>query len=184
MEHIYQEERFGPPWFGFSDIYSEQVQRAQDGSHFVEVGSFMGKSASYMCVEIINSGKNIRFDCVDTWAGSIEHQDMDIVKENELWNTFSTNMEQFISSGVVTPIRMKSVDAAKLYEDNSLDFVFIDASHEQKDVEDDIDAWLPKVKEGGMLAGDDLGFEGVDAAVNLKLGGRYTVRGRSWVFNK
>ena len=38
--------------------------------HFVEVGSWKGRSAAFMAVEIINSGKNIKFDCVDTWEGS------------------------------------------------------------------------------------------------------------------
>jgi len=28
-----------------------------------------------MAVEIANSGKDIKFDCVDTWGGSVEHQE-------------------------------------------------------------------------------------------------------------
>ena len=183
MEHIYEQPQFGPPWFGFSDIYSEQVQKAQDGSMFVEVGSFMGKSAAYMAVEIINSGKEIFFDCVDTWEGSIEHQEMDIVKNKELYDIFMTNMQDLLH--VVNPIRMASVDAAKFFPDESLDFVFIDASHEEQDVKDDIDAWYPKVKKGGVLAGDDWGFEGVNAAVQSKFDtSQYTIRGRSWVVQK
>jgi hypothetical protein len=62
-------------WFGFHNLYSEIVAKADHGAHFVEVGSWKGKSASYMAVEIINTGKRIRFDCVDTWRGSEEHQD-------------------------------------------------------------------------------------------------------------
>ena len=58
-----------------------------------------------------------------------------------------------------------------LFEDNSLDFVFIDASHEYEDVKNDILAWLPKVKRGGILAGHDYyvnqdWFSGVKKAVN------------------
>lgn len=59
---------------GIPPVYQEMVKQAEDGSHFVEVGSWKGKSSAYMAVEIANSGKRIRFDCVDTWGGSAEHQ--------------------------------------------------------------------------------------------------------------
>ena len=183
MEHVYEDPKFGPPWFGFQDIYKEAVERASDGANFVEVGSFMGKSTSYMCVEIINSGKNIYFDCVDTWEGSIEHQEMDIVKEKKLYDIFMKNMNEFLH--VVNPIKMTSIDAANYYLDKSLDFVFIDASHEEQDVKDDIDAWLPKIKDGGVLAGDDWGFPGVDNAVKSRFNDtQYVIRGRSWVVQR
>ena len=45
--------------------------------------------------------------------------------------------------------------------DHSLDFVFLDESHEYKDVKDDIEHWLPKVKIGGTLGGDDMNWKGV-----------------------
>ena len=51
------------------------VNHFTDNSHFVEIGSWKGRSASYMAVEIFNSRKNIKFDCVDTWCGSVEHLD-------------------------------------------------------------------------------------------------------------
>jgi predicted O-methyltransferase YrrM len=57
------------------------------------------------------------------------------------------------------------LDACKLYQDNSLDFVFIDASHEYQDVKEDIINWLPKVKIGGIIAGHDIGSPEVGKAV-------------------
>ena len=48
-----------------------------------------------------------------------------------------------------------SWDGAQHYDDKSLDFVFIDAGHDYTSVKKDIDAWLPKVKSGGILAGHD-----------------------------
>jgi len=53
------------------------------------------------------------------------------------------------------PIRKPSIEAANQFQDHSLDFVFIDASHEYEDVKNDIKAWLPKVKKNGILAGHD-----------------------------
>lgn len=51
--------------------------------------------------------------------------------------------------------RMTSLEAVKEVEDSSLDFVFIDALHKYEAVKEDIQAWLPKIRKGGILAGDD-----------------------------
>jgi predicted O-methyltransferase YrrM len=65
--------------------------------------------------------------------------------------------------------QMDSLEAAKLIPDKSLDIIFIDADHSFLGVNNDIKAWLPKVREGGILAGHDYNhsqFPGVTNAVN------------------
>lgn len=52
-------------------------------------------------------------------------------------------------------MRNTSEDAALAFKNESLDFVFIDAIHTYEHCKADIAAWLPKIKAGGMLAGDD-----------------------------
>jgi SAM-dependent methyltransferase len=163
MEHFYN--NIGEDWFSYPQLYKRIVDNSQDEAHIVEVGSWKGRSAAFMAVEIINSNKNIKFDCVDTWKGSIEHTTYDVTTEEKLYDVFLSNIEPV--KHTINPIRMTSIDASKLYEDDSLDFVFIDASHEYEDVKADILAWLPKVKIGGILAGHDYDtFEGVNRAVN------------------
>jgi len=49
----------------------------------------------------------------------------------------------------------RSVEAAKLVEDGSLDFVFIDGKHDYEDVKEDIETWHPKVREGGIVSMHD-----------------------------
>jgi SAM-dependent methyltransferase len=163
MEHFYQ--NIGEDWFSYPQLYKRIVDNSQDGSHVVEVGSWKGRSAAFMSVEIINSNKKIKFDCVDTWKGSIEHETYDVITEEKLYDVFLSNIEPV--KHIINPIRMTSIEASKLYKDNSLDFVFIDASHEYEDVKADILSWLPKVKIGGILAGHDYNtFEGVNRSVN------------------
>ena len=80
MQHFYQNLE---GWFDFDDIYSRMVNGCKEPAHFVEVGSWKGKSTAYMAVEIANSHKDIRFDCIDTWNGSEENfQDMDVINRS------------------------------------------------------------------------------------------------------
>jgi hypothetical protein len=157
MEHFYDLPHMGEDWFTYPILYSVMVNRFSTGSHFVEVGSWKGKSSVYMAVEIANSGKNIKFDCVDTWKGTEEeHGTIQEVVDGTLYETFINNISPV--KEIINPIRMDSAEAAGLYEDGSLDFVFIDADHSYEGVKRDIIAWLPKVKNGGVLAGHDYGW--------------------------
>jgi Methyltransferase domain len=49
----------------------------------------------------------------------------------------------------------RSGKACKDFTDHSLDAVFIDACHSEESVRNDILCWLPKIKEGGVVFGDD-----------------------------
>lgn len=164
MKHYYE---LIHGWFDFQDIYTKAVETAANGAHFVEIGSWKGKSSAYMAVEIINSGKIIKFDCVDVWTGkgAIGEYDEDLdVKHQTLYEAFQKNMAPV--NGYFSPVRMLSTDAVKKYEDESLDFIFIDGSHDYESVKEDIKNWLPKLKKGGLFAGHDYFHPDVNRAVN------------------
>lgn len=162
-------------FFDSSDFeyYRKVVEQASSGQHFVEIGSYKGRSSAFMAVEIALSGKSIKFDCVDTWQGSEEHQageqfeDADVVN-NRLYDVFLKNMEPV--KDYFTPVRATSLEAATLYKDNSLDMVFIDAAHDYDNVLADILAWAPKVKSGGIISGHDWHHPPIKKAVAETLG--------------
>lgn len=52
-------------------------------------------------------------------------------------------------------IRKFSLDAVNDFEDESLDFVYIDSNHDYENCKADIKAWSKKVKKGGIVAGHD-----------------------------
>lgn len=153
IKHFYNETQFGENWFTFPELYSEMVRKFPDGSKFVEIGSWKGRSAAYMATEIVNNDKQIEFTCVDTWQGSIEHQEANKDELKDLYHIFIKNMSPV--DGKYTPLRLTSLQAAEQFADNTLDFIFIDASHEYEDVKNDIKAWLPKLKKTGVIAGHD-----------------------------
>lgn len=169
MKHFYESI---DGWFSYEDIYRSIVERAEDGDHFVEIGSFKGRSSAFMAVEIANSGKKIKFDCIDTWEGSVEHQaggecEIAEVVNDTLYETFLKNIEPV--KDYINPIRMTSLEASKLYEDGSIDFIMIDGDHRFDAVCADITAYLPKMKDGEIIAGDDAwaNSEPYNAAVKI-----------------
>lgn len=54
-------------------------------------------------------------------------------------------------------MRMRSTDGAKEFLDNALDWVYIDGNHRYENVCEDLRAWWPKVKSGGLFSGHDYG---------------------------
>lgn len=52
-------------------------------------------------------------------------------------------------------IQKPSVEAARQFVDERLDFVYIDGAHDRLSVIRDLNAWFPKVKHGGMFSGHD-----------------------------
>ena len=64
--------------------------------------------------------------------------------------------------------KMETLEAANEVEDGLLDFVFIDADHSYEGVKNDIEAWLPKIRKGGILFGHDIDWPTVKKAVEEK----------------
>jgi predicted O-methyltransferase YrrM len=52
-------------------------------------------------------------------------------------------------------IRAYSMDAVRWFDDESLDFVYIDANHAYEPFCEDLEAWDKKVRKGGIVSGHD-----------------------------
>jgi predicted O-methyltransferase YrrM len=182
MKHYYQ--NLGENWFTYPKLYAEMVALHPSGSLFVEVGTWKGMSAAYMGVEIINSGKNIKLHCVDTWEYIPTQTEIARSKYTNLYETFLNNINP--CGEVVVPVRGISWEMADMYPDESIDFVFIDAAHDYASVKKDLAAWYPKVKKGGIFAGHDYAWSAdVRRAVDEFLGkGTITEQEGCWIYNK
>lgn len=181
MEHFYLNIQ---GYFNFQLLYSEIVSKLPSGSRFVEVGSWLGMSCCYLGVEIINSGKDIKLDCVDTWEGSVELENEPEIKNGTLYKNFLINIEPL--RRIIKPIKLPSIEASKMYEDNSIDAVYIDADHTRPHIEQDLKHWYPKVKPGGILSGHDYAYPAIQESLDIFLPNKdYELRNcSSWVHYK
>ena len=120
-----------------------------------EVGVYKG----YYSKVLLDNIPNLELLCVDNWANRRRRNFYSVAKE-EL---------EIYPNAVI--IHKDSVEAAKEVENESLDFIFIDAAHDYENVKKDIESWTPKVKIGGIISGHDYykfrdGSLGVITAVN------------------
>jgi hypothetical protein len=70
-----------------------------------------------------------------------------------------------------------------MFGDASIDWVHLDARHDYVSLRTDIQAWLPKVKRGGWLSGDDydeVKWPGVVKAVDDQLPGATPWSTQQW----
>ena len=168
-----------PGWINDAEfIYKEMVDEAQDGDHFVEIGTLLGQSTSYMCQLIKDSGKDIKFDSIDLfWP--IQHviNNWESSGHPEEFNQYLTDlMEEFNLSTpdiIKHPLRILGVDeyvnlitcderyAHRIYEDNSIQFLWIDGDHGKDIVYNDLVNFWPKIKSGGTIGGDDIHYDEV-----------------------
>jgi hypothetical protein len=139
-EHFYQniDEEFICP-----NLYKSMVYKFFNGGKFVEVGTQKGKGIAFMGVEIINIEKNdiTSIDCVGEWKNI----------ENYSFTKFVNDMSPIIK--LIKPIRGQSKNVVKEYNDKSLSFIFLGPHQSYENIECDLEIWLPKLKNGGVIAG-------------------------------
>ena len=117
----------------------------------VEVGCAFGQYSA----RILSQWKGKAHYMVDPWENlpDSEYREAHTGIDYNSWYDSCQGLAK--SDGRVTLIRLRSVEAAKQFEAHSLDFVYIDGNHDYGFVMQDLDAWFPKVKAGGLIGGHD-----------------------------
>lgn len=184
-------------WNGDRRIFPALVQERKP-KLIIEVGSWMGQSAANLansCVAL--DLKDTSVICVDTWLGSKEHwRDPNLLKHLELtdgypsfYRRFMTNMVQAGVKDRVVPLPMPSQIGASFLKDFSLkaELIYIDGSHDEKDVYDDLMAYWDLAAPGGVIFGDDWPWTSVSNAVKAfcaEVGVPYTLNDINWIIRK
>ena len=128
----------------------------------VEIGSWMGGSSVKLAEGIIKYKNGARLYCVDPFKEFCD--DLEVVRKGrDIRKIFDKNMKGYLHHVV----EMYSVDASDEFEDESIDFIFIDGDHTYEGVKSDIEAWYPRIVTGGVMCGHDFGakYPGVGKAV-------------------
>jgi len=150
-------------WFQWRSAQEEAARWFPEGSCFVEVGTYLGRSLCSLGEVVEQSRKIFTVIGVDTCRGSgpegKRQKDYHGAAVAQGGGTFAGALHKnVIECGYgdsITLIIADSVTASGLFSDASVDWVHLDARHDYASVKADVQAWLPKLKPGGWLSGDD-----------------------------
>ena len=133
--------------------------------HFVqtgraaEVGVFRGEFAA----RSLRSWSG-EYHAIDAWAfravdaalggRSASDKNFDDATVNQA--NYQSTLDRMAFAGPrARAVRALSVDAAASYPDSWFDWIYLDALHTAKAVHEDLNAWWPKLRPGGLFSGDD-----------------------------
>jgi hypothetical protein len=140
-----------PLYSGFLDLLEVLPRRLL----VAEVGAYTGEAT------VLLSLVAQRVWAIDLWA------------EPEIERQFDLRIAPYVRAGVeIEKLRLSSIQAAAGFPDKLFDLVYVDADHEYASVREDLVAWKPKVRPGGLIGGHDYRttWPGVDRAVEEILG--------------
>ena len=182
QEHFHQQisnDNRPSGWFRDDEgiFYLETVKR-HSGGVIVELGTHLGRSMSYILEHC--RATNSKLYAVDLWV------DMPQYVKTERYGLFLENLKKMNATDYVKVLRMDSSEAARNFQDNSVDVVFIDTLHTYEVTKSELDAWWPKLKIGGEMLGHDYNSEngGLTRAVDECFGKPDRVDGCMWIIKK
>lgn len=141
---------------GDISIILDFSSKVKENGLIVEIGCYYGKSSSLF---YWSKDSSVDFYTIDSFTGT------EVDKSPDQYRTMIDNM----SNNHFYPkiIFSDSSKASYIFNDNSVDLLFIDGGHNEETVTADIRSFLPKMKKGsGIMFGHDWGtYEGVSKSV-------------------
>lgn len=115
----------------------------------VEVGVAKGKYSEI----IVQANPQMKVYGVDIWKAYKDYKHyIDDESFNKLYEEAKNRLDKYSNYEI---IRESSMDAAKRFGDNELDFVYLDANHVDPYISQDIVEWSKKIRSGGIISGHD-----------------------------
>ena len=114
-----------------------------------EIGVASGRFSKILCEGM----PNLFLYCVDAWK--VYAPDYRDYTDQALLTGLYEDAKKRLAPYNIKFIKNFSMNALKSVEDESLDFVYIDANHEYPFVTLDLVHWTKKVRPGGIIAGHD-----------------------------
>lgn len=122
----------------------------QEGLRGAEIGVERGTHSAQLLAVLSVA----EYHAIDIWEPFVQ-------AGKSIWNPQITESNLVHAQKALEPfsgvhiVKGASLDAVKDIADGYLDFVYIDANHQYDSVLEDIHAWYPKVRVGGVISGHD-----------------------------
>jgi len=114
----------------------------------IEIGSYMGESTMMFA----STGLFSTIYSIDPLDGYEEFNEMHNYSWEFVRDEFTKNTKYFDS---IVHLQDFSYNVIDKFENDSIDFIYIDGSHSEENVRRDLELYLPKLKKNGIIAGHD-----------------------------
>lgn len=143
----------------------------------VELGVDRGESYFAFCQSALENKTATRCFGVDTWRGDQHAGGYDETTFAQVSEHNRANYDSFS-----TLIRSDFDEALNRFGEQSIDVLHLDGLHTEDAVHHDIEAWLPKLRRGGILLLHDVDVRSKGFGV-WKVWSELQQQGRSWTFH-
>jgi predicted O-methyltransferase YrrM len=150
----------------FIDGLKELLEEVPQGETAVEIGAYAGQSTELLC----DSHKFERVITIDPYIDGYDPTDAPSTT-HKLAEVRRLFYKRIFRHRQLLHLNLASGEAAGLFGEGSIAFLYIDGNHQYGAVSQDIDLFLPKMRRGGVISGHDYTlFEGVKKAVDERFG--------------
>lgn len=125
--------------------------RMELAASFSGVGVEVGVEAGKFSSAILSLGRVAHLYSIDPWVPVPNFYSE--ATALQAFHLATSRLTAFLPRSTV--LRQDARIAVQGFPDESLDFVYIDSSHEFDETHDEILCWYPKLKPGGILSGHD-----------------------------
>jgi hypothetical protein len=143
----------------------------------VELGVDRGESYFGFCQSTLENATGTQCFGVDTWRGDQHAGGYD---ETTFAQVSEHNRANYDSFSIL--IRSDFNEALNRFAEESIGVLHLDGLHTEDAIRHDVDAWLPKLRPGGILLLHDVGVQSKGFGV-WKVWGELQQQGRSWTFH-
>jgi len=118
-----------------------------------EIGVSTGRYSKWLCVKMRKNKPKLFL--IDPYLAYDEYTEQHGEEGQVNLDADYRQAQERLAKFNVEFVKKTSMEALKDFNDNSLDFVFIDGNHTFEYVVNDIAEWSKKVKKGGIISGHD-----------------------------
>ncbi len=148
------------PWWHAHIPFAFWLIDAIRPERLVELGTHKGDSYMAFCQAAKTLGIGTAYTAIDNWEGDLhvgEHPDSMYLElkaaHDPLYGGFSRLLRSFFD------------EAVDQFEDGTLDLIHVDGTHTYEAVRNDVDRWLPKLNDRGVLVMHDVASNHSDFGV-------------------
>ena len=144
-------------WEGHRD-FAYDLLNFVEPEKIVELGSQYGCSLFSFCQSVKDNKLSTQINAVDYWKGDVGAEETG----EEVYEIVKKTIKEFFSDLDINLYQMDFDSALDNFADSSIDILHIDGGHRYEDVEHDLNTWIKKLKDNGVILFHDV-FSQIDS---------------------